>query len=80
MKLQKHEIENPLWQRLKVHLGERLGELRAQNDNALNEVDTAQLRGRIKEIKQLLTLDEPDVAEKHRSRTQTTTQQRRDGK
>lgn len=80
MKLTKHEAEHPIWQKLKVHMSERLDALREQNDSAaLSEVETAQIRGRIKEIKQLMMLDEPDLVEKHRSRVQATNQQRPDG-
>lgn len=46
------------WRKLKAHLETRLATLRASNDNSLDERKTAKLRGRIAEVKYLLSLGE----------------------
>lgn len=57
MKLTEEEINNPLWQKLKKHLSQRLDHVRIQNDAMLEEHSTCALRGRIEELKYLLGLD-----------------------
>ena len=54
-----HERNTVLWTRLMDHLTTRLETLRRQNDGALDETQTAALRGRIQEIKALMALDKP---------------------
>lgn len=46
-----------LWKRLRDQLEQRLSELRAKNDGALDANDTAKLRGQIAEVKRLLSLE-----------------------
>lgn len=50
------ERNSHLWQRLAKHLEGRLQKLRTENDTDLTESRTAQLRGRIAEIKALMAL------------------------
>lgn len=52
------------WNRLQGYLTNRLYELRMQNDRPMDDKDTANLRGRIAEIKSLLSLgeDKPDIS------------------
>ena len=57
MKIAPHEKESHLWQLIKSHLIERLELLRSKNDKPQNEIETALIRGQIKEIKNLLILD-----------------------
>lgn len=58
------ERKSELWLKLKKHYEERLAQMRRKNDNDLNERDTAELRGRIKEIKELLDMERvPDPQE-----------------
>ena len=45
---------NPLWPKVMDLLTQRLGELRVQNDRDMTEAQTANLRGRIAEIKALM--------------------------
>ena len=54
---------SPTWNRIQGYLNNRLFELRIQNDRNCDERDTSILRGRIAEIKSLLSLgeDKPDV-------------------
>jgi hypothetical protein len=48
------ERYHPLWLKIEKHLTERLGILRAKNDGALDETQTATIRGQIAEVKGLL--------------------------
>lgn len=59
MPLERHELDNPLWLKLKAHYEARLAELRIQNDSPnMTAEQTAALRGRIAEIKETLRLGE----------------------
>lgn len=58
------ERSHPLWQRLEAHMKDQLGKLRAQNDKIQTEAETAALRGRIAEVKRIISLGrEPQVIE-----------------
>ncbi len=57
-KLKPDERESLLWKRLMEHFGERLELARLQNDGNLDPTETARLRGRINELKTLMTLNE----------------------
>jgi hypothetical protein len=58
--LTKFEQQNPVWLKLKSYLEEELLRLRALNDKMVSEVSTAETRGRIAQIKDLLRVeDEP---------------------
>ena len=46
----------PTWAKLEEHLKDRLAMLRAKNDAPMSEAETATLRGRIAEVKALLSL------------------------
>lgn len=48
-----------LWLRMKKHLKAERESLRARNDNALDPVQTATLRGRVAALNDLIALDEP---------------------
>lgn len=52
------DIESPTWKKIEKALRERLAGLREANDNTMHETDTAKLRGRISEVKNLLALAE----------------------
>lgn len=62
MKLSADESRSALWLKIKEYLEQRLAEHRLKNDNNLNEIDTARLRGRIAEDLKLLEMDKPDPA------------------
>lgn len=69
MKLEPHEIDSALWKRLKAHQESDLATLRERNDQNHDPIKTAELRGRIKQIKEFLSLERtaeqaPDDAEK----------------
>ena len=49
---------NPAWVKLLDHLKERLAAARSKNDHAQSEIETATLRGQIKELKYLISLSE----------------------
>ena len=50
------DVQSHVWKKLEAYLEERLQRLRAQNDQRLDDYDTALLRGRIAEIKEILKL------------------------
>ncbi len=60
--LTKDDITSPTWLRLRAHYEAELAKLRVKNDAEHDPDQTARLRGRIAEIKNLLTLDQPDPA------------------
>jgi hypothetical protein len=61
-KLNQLEAQTPLWFAIRTHYEQRLAALRAQNDSmALDPIKTAELRGRISEIKGVLQFDKPDT-------------------
>lgn len=51
-----NDIRNPVWTRFESELQERLDELRVQNDGALDQIKTSEVRGRIAEVKRILAL------------------------
>ena len=57
------EKMNPLWLKLDAYLNDRLDSLRKQNDGDLDDGKTANLRGRIAEIKSFLDIatDRPKI-------------------
>jgi ribosomal protein L30/L7E len=60
MALTAEDFRTPTWLRFKADAEKTLAELRMKNDSAsLSPEDTAALRGRIKELKYWLGLDEP---------------------
>ena len=50
------ELNSPLWLKLLAHWKDELTTVRALNDGELDEIKTAALRGRIKQIKRNLEL------------------------
>ena len=50
------DIHSALWRKLEEHLNARLLILRARNDGNLSADETAKLRGRIAEIKNMIEL------------------------
>jgi hypothetical protein len=59
-RLNVQERNTPLWLRLRAHMAEKLEKLREQNDGfGLNEIQTAQVRGQIKCLRDLIALEEP---------------------
>lgn len=66
--LTRDERHSALWKKLTEHLTERMNEARRRNDNDLNEIETARLRGRIKELSYLVSLgneSEPENVADH---------------
>ena len=53
------ESASALWARLSTHLEERLRILREKNDNPIDPIETARIRGEIKAVKQLLDVGQP---------------------
>lgn len=56
MKLEPHEMQSALWQKLHAHMAERLDALRRSNDGDLSIEETQRLRGRIAQLKEILAL------------------------
>lgn len=54
-----HERGSPQWQKVRKYAEERLELLRRRNDSDMDERKTARLRGSIRELKNLLALDQP---------------------
>lgn len=52
------ELHSSLWAKLTEHYEARLQLLRAKNDNPLTPEETSRLRGRLAEVKFLLSLAE----------------------
>ena len=62
MNLSKTDRLSPIWQAIKEHLEARLMRLRVTNENeSLDAVQTASIRGRIAEVKGLLSIGEDPV-------------------
>lgn len=56
--LTKHECQSPVWLKIKEHLHAQLAERRAYNDGlSLTDVETAVIRGEIKNIKRTLQIE-----------------------
>lgn len=56
--LERDDFKLRTWPRLRALLEDRLADLREQNDNRLDDEKTANLRGRIAEVKALLALEQ----------------------
>lgn len=54
--LTKHERDSAVWKKLEAHYKAKLELRRTQNDSDKSAEETAKLRGRISEIKELLGL------------------------
>ncbi len=52
--LLQHEIQSSAWQKVSEHIGTRISALRIKNDGELSDLETATLRGQIRELKNLL--------------------------
>lgn len=66
MKLNSVERQSALWRKLEQHFNERLATMRQKNDGNLDPLETAKVRGRITELKDLIALGEPgpvDIAD-----------------
>lgn len=62
--LTKEDFTSPTWLRLRKYCERRLDELRRKNDGLLSADDTARLRGRIAQLKEIQALaDQPPPAE-----------------
>jgi hypothetical protein len=59
MNLLEHERKSPLWQKLRKHFENELMSLRERNDADLTELETARLRGKVKQVKEFLLLETP---------------------
>lgn len=61
------EFKSPVWLKLKAHFEARVTKLRMHNDRKLGHDDTTELRGRIRELKNLSALDKPapSIEESH---------------
>ena len=57
MKLTDEQLRDPLWLALRKEYERKLSIARKTNDAHKSDIDTASLRGRIIEIKELLRLD-----------------------
>lgn len=62
MNLSKTDRLSPIWVAIRAHLEDRLDRLRLMNDNeSLDAIHTAAIRGRIAEVKGLLSIGEDPV-------------------
>lgn len=60
--LSRDDLASHCWRQLKEHMEAKLNRLRLKNDNDLDPVATAQVRGQIKAILNLLALANPSPA------------------
>jgi hypothetical protein len=60
MKLEAHEKQTALWQKLESYIEQRIDTLRRMNDSELDPIQTARLRGRIVELKALVALSKDE--------------------
>ncbi|MGH8430422.1 MAG: hypothetical protein ACREUF_08470 [Solimonas sp.] len=60
--LSHNDRNSPAWVKLRKHMEARLQSLRARNDNDLDPIATAKLRGECRVLKNLLALGKPDPA------------------
>jgi len=58
MTLSPQERNSAVWLKLLKHFHARRDELRAKNDGPLDSTATAEMRGRIAEVKALIALDQ----------------------
>jgi hypothetical protein len=56
MKLDPHEAQTTVWIKVRDHIEARIAELRTKNDGHLDPTETAELRGRIAQLKELRAL------------------------
>jgi len=60
--LSDYETQSALWTKLKAHMEDRLQVLREKNDGVLDADQTARVRGKIEQLKELLSAGEkPDT-------------------
>lgn len=60
MRLERHELDSSAWQKVEAYINNRLDTLRANNDADLDPIQTALVRGRIRELKALVDLSKDD--------------------
>lgn len=58
-KLSALDVTSGVWVKLKQHYEGRLSMLRAKNDNQLDEIETATVRGMIRVYKEMLEAGKP---------------------
>lgn len=63
--LSQAEQDSALWSKIRGALELMLNNYRIQNDNAQGELATAELRGRIRQVKEFLALGEPPILEEN---------------
>lgn len=62
MKITEFESQTAVWQKVAKELTERLEILRAKNDNNLEPLETARLRGQIAQVREILSWSNPAPA------------------
>lgn len=60
MRLERHERDSSTWQKVEAYINERLDALRTNNDADLDPIQTALVRGRIRELKALVDQSKDD--------------------
>ena len=60
MRLERHERDSSTWQKVEAYINERLDALRTNNDADLDPIQTALVRGRIRELKALVDQSQDD--------------------
>lgn len=62
MKLTPQELQSSTWLKLEAYLQQKLADLRSQNDGDMSMEATARLRGRVAQVKFILSLRENSEA------------------
>lgn len=72
MKLDAIETRSAVWIKLHTHLRSQLQSLRERNDGTqLDAIETARLRGRIAQVKEILALGQPEPGQSDGTRSAT---------
>jgi hypothetical protein len=59
--LEDHEIKSQLWRKLKAHIEAQIARHQRTNDGELDPIATAKVRGRIAELRALLSIEKAPI-------------------
>ena len=65
--LSETEADSAVWRKISKSLEKTLQNLRLENDNPLSELETSELRGRIKQVKEFLEVGSSQPPEENQS-------------
>lgn len=77
--LDRHDLQSAVWKKLQAHMEFRLHALRSKNDGAFDAIETAAIRGRIGQLKELLALAQAEPVREGSTQADPTGAVREDG-